>query len=198
MTVIFQLFCAEDLQKLTHPQLEDLKKTVMDALAEDHTSTTPSQGYGSQNPRVPRPLVLETTQDTTPPPGTPPQLREALSHRFHEVSHQLMSPQLHAPQQNFNFQHLLDQRNGIASAEENLILQWAISCEVNNFKFYNRLLHVRKKAYEWFFKATQGQRPKGPDSLYSPFNPLHPLYNLFYGVSKPELPPTEDTNKPSS
>jgi hypothetical protein len=198
MTVIFQLFCAEDLQKLTYPQLQVLRKTVMDALAEGHTGTTPSQTYGSQLPTGPRPLSLETSPDTTPPPGTPPQVMEALSNRFHEVSHQLTSPQLHPPQPNFDFQHLLGRRNGIASAAEDLILRWAISCEVNNFKFYNRLLHVRKKAYEWFFKETQGQRPKGPDSLYSPFNPLHPLYNLFYGVSKPELPPTEDPDNPAS
>ena len=114
------------------------------------------------------------------------QVREALNKRFHEVSRQFTSPHLKPSPQRFNFQALLSQRNNTVSAEEALILEWAISCEVNNFKFYKRLLDARKAAYEWFFKE-QGQRPKGPDSPYSPFNPLHPLYSLFYGLSKPEL-----------
>ena len=32
MTVIFQLFCAEDLQRLSRPQLTELRTTVADAL----------------------------------------------------------------------------------------------------------------------------------------------------------------------
>jgi hypothetical protein len=186
MSVIFQLFCAEDLQQLTYLQLQELKTAVVNALEGDTPDNTLAQNYASYHLRAPQPLSLQISLNTTPSPDTPPQVREAFNKRFHEVSHQLTSPRLKLPQQHFNFQALLSQRNNTASAEEALILEWAISCEVNNFEFYKRLLRARKEAYEWFFKE-KGQRPKGPDSPYSPFNPLHPLYNLFYGLSKPEL-----------
>jgi hypothetical protein len=186
MSVIFQLFCAEDLQQLTFLQLQELKTAVVNALEGDTPGNTPPQDHARYPLRVPQPLSLQISLNTTPDPDTPPQVREALNKRFHEVSHQLTSPHLKPSPQRFNFQALLSQRNNTVSAEEALILEWAISCEVNNFKFYKRLLDARKAAYEWFFKE-QGQRPKGPDSPYSPFNPLHPLYSLFYGLSKPEL-----------
>jgi hypothetical protein len=56
---------------------------------------------------------------------------------------------------------------------------------VNNYEFYNILARVRNEAYG-FFLARTGQRPKGPDSLYSPFNPLHPLYRLFIDAQQVE------------
>jgi hypothetical protein len=189
MSVIFQLFCAEDLQQLTYAQLQELKTAVVNALEGGTPSQTLAQDSTSYHPRVPQPLTLQISLNTTPSEDTPPQVKEALNNRFHEVSHQLTSLRLKLPQQNFDFEALRSQRNNTASTEEDLILQWAISCEVNNFEFYKRLLDASKAAYEWFFRE-KGQRPKGPDSLYSPFNPLHPLYKLLYDLSKPELPPT--------
>ena len=178
MSVIFQLFCAEDLQKLTYDQLQELRSTVAQALRK-HTT---GQAHGEHRPS----LCLGIVDKTTPPPDTPAPIHEALNKRFYEVSHQLKSPHLHSSRQLFDFQKLLHQRNSdLTQKKEDMILEWAISCEVNNYEFYNTLARVRNEAYSFFLNKT-GQRPKGPDTLYSPFNPLHPLYNLFYGSSNPE------------
>ena len=111
-------------------------------------------------------------------------------------SHQLKSPQLKPshqpkqPQEIFPFDTLKDE-NKTLSREEEEILQWAITCEVNNFDFYYPLLLAKIAAYKYFKEVTtdpthpEGLTPKGPDSPYSPFNPRHPLYNLFYNLTKP-------------
>lgn len=180
MSVIFQLFCAEDLQKLTYDQLQELRSTVRQSL-QKHTT---GQEHGDHRPS----LCLGIIDKTTPPPDAPEPIHEALNKRFYEVSHQLKSPQLYSSRPPFNFQTLLDQRNAdVTQKKEDMILAWAISCEVNNYEFYNTLARVRNDAYSFFLNNT-GQQPKGPDTLYSPFNPLHPLYNLFYGRSNPEAP----------
>jgi hypothetical protein len=130
------------------------------------------------------------------------QLRAALTKRFHEVLHQLKSPQLKPSQQSeqsreiFPFETLKNENKTLSKGEEE-ILQWAITCEVNNFDFYYPLLLAKTAAYEYFKEVTKGLTPKGPDSPYSPFNPRHPLYNLFYNFTKPKSNSTQDTAAPS-
>lgn len=188
MSVIFQLFCAEDLQKFDYKELEDLRQTVITAL------------------RSAEPLCLNLTEKPEPDPGTPPRVHEALNKRFDEVSHQLKSPQLNPSQRTFAFNAHIQQRNAKATQDkEDLILNWAITCEVNNFEFYSPLLQAKKAAYDFFEQkikakmAARGEpvpdrvRPIGPDSPYSPFNPRHPLYGLFYDLSQPKPDPTPDT-----
>lgn len=173
MSVIFQLFCAEDLQRLDYQELEDLRQTIIKALGNTQT------------------LSLKLTKKPQPDADTPPRVQEELNKRFHEVSHQLKSPQLNRPQPNFNFNARLEQRNAKATQDkEDLILEWALTCEVNHYEFYNALLQAKKAAYDFFEKAMQAKgevvperlRPKGPDSPYSPFNPRHPLSKLFYDL----------------
>ena len=59
-----------------------------------------------------------------------------------------------------------------------------------NFKTLEALQDIKKQAEEKFiqFMKAQGkgeQRPKGPDSLYSPFYPLSPLYDFDYPPPNP-------------
>lgn len=173
MTVIFQLFCAEDLQRLSLHQLTDLRDTITDIL--DLKAHPPGRTAGGK-PALP----LEVNDDIRQPPDAPPEIRDALKRRFDEVSQQLKSPARDAS--SFDFETLtrrhFNDSNAEERAKETEILTWAISCEVNNFKLYDQLLRARAQAYQKFYDWTQ-QRPKGPDSPYSPFNPLHPLYSLF-------------------
>jgi hypothetical protein len=177
MTIIFQLFSAEDLQKLTLDDLKELRTIITDTLEESKAMRDEHHGLA---------LPLETADDVKLPWGTPPQVTEALQQRFYDVSQQLKVSQPISSQ--FDFEKLLKRhlnQDDETKAKEKMILEWAISCEVNNFKFYARLLRARKRAYEFFASKTGEQEPQGPDSLYSPFYYEHPLYNLFYGISQP-------------
>jgi hypothetical protein len=191
MTVIFQLFHAEDLQRLSLEQLEELKTTVADALG---LRTNPPCRTAAGGPPA---LPLGASDDTTLPPNAPPGVIIALKQRFDEVSQQLKSPP--ADLLPFNFDALkrrhFNEPDSNEKDKETLILQWAISCEVNNFKFYDQLLRAREVAYQKFYEWTE-QRPKDPDSPYSPFNPFHPLYNLFPPAST-RPPSTQSTAGPS-
>jgi|SRR6266540_1866427 hypothetical protein len=184
MSVIFQLFCAEDLQKLEREELLDLKNKVMEALKDIN---------GKAIEGNPPALSLKISDKTDLPDNAPQKVNEALNKRFHEVSHQIKSPPLKELEKPFRFGALRDERNSTyTQRKEDLILEWSISCEVNNFEFYYPLLEAKKAAYAFFAKAMidkgettpEGQplRPKGPDSPYSPFNPRHPLYRLFYDL----------------
>jgi hypothetical protein len=184
MSVIFQLFGAEDLQKLDYDELLELKRSITEAL------TPPGQATRGEPLALSLPLSPKTQPDSDPPS----RVKEALNKRFHEVSHQLKTPPPNPLQPTFDFAALIAQRNAKATQDkENMLLEWAITCEVNNFEFYNSLLKAKKKADEFFAAAMKKRgetvperlRPKGPDSLYSPFNPRHPLYNIFYDLSKP-------------
>jgi hypothetical protein len=187
MSVIFQLFCAEDLKKLTKLQLEGLREAVGTAL----------RNYFGSAPEAPLFLSLKVSHRTDLPQQAPDKVDEALKKRFREVSHQLESPQLQPPERSFNFETFKEARRSPTKIEqEELILQWAITCEVENYAFYLPLLHAKKVAYDYFdaeirknmeFKGQNPPKEKilpiGPDSLYSPFNRRHPLYNLFYDLN---------------
>jgi hypothetical protein len=127
----------------------------------------------------------------------PPQVIEAIQRRFNEVSRQLESPlpsDLSGSPRIDPSQPIVGQARprDLYGQQEQEILQWAISCEVNNFNFYYPLLLIKEKAYKLFSERTNGQRPKGPDSRYSPFHPLHPLYDLLSDL-KLEPDPNEGT-----
>ena len=200
MTVIFQLFCADDLQKLTLDDLKELRSIVRENLEESKTIRDENNNLV---------LPLATVDNLQLPEDAPAQVTEALQQRFYEVSQQLKASQPISSQ--FEFQKFLDRhlnQDQETKDKEQMILEWATSCEVNNFQFYERLLRARKKAYEFFSSKTGGQDPQGPDSLYSPFYQEHPLYNLFYGLSQPgpnatqyspsirRPPPTQNTTNP--
>lgn len=196
MSVIFQLFSAEDLLKFKPEQLEELKNRIMTALKESTGQSTLG------DPPI---LSLKLSPNTKPDPKIAAQINDALRKRFQDVSHQLKSPQPDPPPQTFDFDNLIRLNNDEDTRKkEELLLEWAITCEVNNFEFYNSLLQAKKVADAYFKEVTtsatapEGLRPKGPDSLYSPFNPRHPLSGLLYTLSKPESNPPQDTTPSSS
>ena len=195
MSVIFQLFRADDLKMLSKDKLEDLKKTVNDALKDAQQELqsyagSPKDPSQQKSPYVDTPsesLRLNISNKPDPSPHTPPQLRStldrALDKRFHEVSQQLKSTQARSASDfnaRLNRVHL-NKPDSEEQAKEEMILEWAMSCEVNNFEFYYPLWYARKEAREFFLRET-GQEPKDPDSPYSPFNPDHPFSKFFYGL----------------
>ena len=123
--------------------------------------------------------------------------------RFYEVSHQLKTPPRDPSQPPFDFQTLINERKSAGTQEkEELILNWAISCELNHIEFYYALVVARKGVDNFYTKypdakrklLTEAQRrakdptlekvrAKDPDSAYSPFNPRHPLYRQYYDAS---------------
>jgi hypothetical protein len=209
MSVIFQLFRADDLKMLSTDQLNELKKKINVALEDaqqelqSHTGSSedasqqklPSEETPpgtlrlkiSPKEKTPEPLRLKISSNPDPSTTIPPQIRAALNRaidkRFHEVSQQLKSAQ---PRSASNFKARLNrihlnQPDPEEQEKEKTILEWALSCEVNNFEFYYPLWHAKNVAYDFFLRKT-GQEPKGPDSPYSPFNRDHPFSKFFYDL----------------
>ena len=196
MTVIFQLFCVEDLKRLGEDGRQELLEIIR-----THLPAPPAPPRGSAASRRSREapkLTLDASNNTRLHSGEemPGQLLKAIEKRYDEVSEQLKSPLPEGPSDPSNLdpkRALLPQLTAsrpklgsLSQAAEKEIVEWAISCEVNNYNFYYPLLEIKEEAFAMFQRRTQ-QRPKGPDSPYSPFNPLHPLYDLFSDLKlKPE------------
>jgi hypothetical protein len=188
MSIIFQLFRAEDLQRLEKEDLEELRKLVIEAL-EPHSEGKSFQeiirNAGKRDPNKLPLIDLNLKKADKLPDNAPKVLKarvnEMLNERGEEVSQQL---QRSRNLSRFTIAKLKKQHHNQANrdqdAKEDTILEWAISCEVNNLAFYAPLVRARKAAYDYFLDKT-GQRPKEPDSPYSPFNPNHPLHKYFSG-----------------
>jgi hypothetical protein len=204
MTVIFQLFCVDDLKALGPDGPERLRE-FLGPLLDPYRPNRPGRASGAANPSNPARFTLEASNETllASADKTPPEILEAIRKRSEEVSQQLLSPSPGDPSDRPTLnpsQALFPQIAAQPSTQpasaakkkqnEETILQWAISCEVNNFNLYYPLLQIKDKAYKWFLDKT-GKRPKGPDSPYSPFNPHHPLYNLFYNLEQQSNPSEE-------
>jgi hypothetical protein len=169
MSIIFQLFHADDLQILTPENLLKLKLVIRQQVSSHSEALGPSLS-----------TILEI------PPNTPPQLADALRKRVHEVFQQLtgrpprnpsipLAPSRSIPEQLFEPDEL-----DALGEQGRTILEWAISCEVADFVRYNTLEAIKDYVYAEFSKFAEiaGQRPKGPDTKYSPFNQSSPLYRL--------------------
>ena len=209
MSIIFQLFSAEDLRKLNKDELKHLRDEILEALK--NADVLKADGKLHLNLKEKVGPNQESPRDLQ---SQPPWVVEALLKRFYEVSHQLKTPPHDPSQQSFNFDTLITERNDTAAEE--LILKWAISCELNHIEFYYALI-VARQGVENFYKKypdikikllteekqreietlrsklqrTEEQqqainnmleefRAKEPDSGYSPFNPRHPLYGHYY------------------
>jgi hypothetical protein len=253
MSIIFQLFSAEDLRKLDYSELEDLREAVLKALQDDSSKASkprtevsgltkppetvqelkqivqavfeyppPQRATRSTNSRESvqnelralknrilevlntpaEKLYLNLTEKTEIDEESPPNIQnqpgvnEALKNRFHEVYRQLKATSS-SPPPTFDYDKLI---NPAISSQEELILRWAISCELNHIEFYDRLLTAKKAAYAEFTKMMRtGRRSrnaipgfeeahiKPPDSRYSPFNPRNPLYRQY--VESPRSAP---------
>ena len=102
-----------------------------------------------------------------------------LKKRLNDVRQQLLDSRESAPYDQESFKKAIEQQSETdkrdkLNEKEELILQWAVSCERNFLEFYAPLRRARDVAHEYFLEKT-GQRPEGPDSSYSPFSSDHPL-----------------------
>jgi hypothetical protein len=208
MSVIFQLFCAEDLKQLTELQINELKSAIVETVENlqdpflDASLVTsgliqnrhmqrllPQQRRTRSYSRKGATASSSTTVNISQEQAIeiPPDALDTLKKRVHDVFHQLTSELPSGPSSSLGASkltpaELLDQLLGPAdlaklTATGKEILAWALTCELANLKAYKALQSVKAEAEKKFMEFTKGQRPKGPDSLYSPFYPLSPLYN---------------------
>ncbi len=219
MSVIFQLFCAEDLKQLTEDQVHKLREMIGKAVQDSHdTALKASLAISGfiQGEHMPK-LLSRTPYLTAPRPRSrtvnivpaditfiPQRIIELLRKRLREVFQQLTSElpsgqsgspasQPRTPAEIIDqllSQEDLEKLERKAGPQGYEILAWALTCEIANFKTIEALQSIKKQAEEIFmqFMKDQGkgeQRPKGPDTLYSPFYPLSPLYGFDYPPSNP-------------
>jgi hypothetical protein len=123
-------------------------------------------------------LTLGHSSDITPLTETS-QGNSVLQKRLNEVSQELQNSRESAPYDKESFKKAIGPQNTSdmqdkLNEKERLILEWAVSCERHFLEFYAPLRHARDVAHEYFYEKTR-QRPRGPDSLYSPFSSDHPL-----------------------
>jgi hypothetical protein len=215
MSIIFQLFSAEDLRQFTSTQLDELRDEILKALDEKNLRPLRNAEEAKENPGDPRKGKLELNLEEkirlneTIFSGRPDDLkeaREALFRRFYEIAHQLKAPPYTSSNNPFEFdklvRNLTDPEN---LSVEQKILRWAISCEINHIEFYYALVIAKEAAIKYIenteplkkkFQSAQSAgsqsdinakptiRIKNPDSVYSPFNPRHPLSGQYQKISR--------------
>lgn len=176
MSIIFQLFSAEDLKALDKTKLEILKQKVKAAFDPakyaDSTMNTTLDDLSLvetelrskiiENLRQRADTVFRQLKSELEFPNDPIMPRDDL-----ELSWPLY-PQI---LRNTAFDSLaLLQRH---------IFEMAISCDVTHFNSYIHLLSIKKFARGLFFDLANHLPSKDPDTEYSPFKPDSPLYKLY-------------------
>jgi hypothetical protein len=200
MSVIFQLFGAEDLKQLTQGQLRDLTDIITEEL--DRSQDTGLETFRAisrliQDKHMHKLLGRRPLRTISQPRLTDisPHAMDALRKRVHEVFYQLTQELPSGQSSSYASSQpppsdLVDQLLSTADLAKlaakvptgREILAWALTCELANFQMYEALERIQERTEEKFkdYMEAQGkgrQRPKGPDSLYSPFYSLSPLYN---------------------
>jgi hypothetical protein len=204
MSVIFHLFCAEDLKQLTLAQLEELRDIIRQEVENSQDPTLEVSLAISRliQDKYMQKLLLSTSSmpaATYSPPRAvyisqenaieiSQRAIDTLRKRVYEVFYQLTSQLPSGPSSpldspKLTTDELLDQLLSPADYEKlaatagptgGVILAWALTYELANFKSYEALERVKQRAEEAFIRLT-GLRPKGPDSPSSPFYPLFRL-----------------------
>jgi hypothetical protein len=176
MSIIFQLFSADDLKVLQPDKFEELTGAILGELRKSPSQVRQVLGVD----RSPRLMI---------PQDTPQQLKDALRRRIHQVFQQLTSRPPRNPSRALEPARAIDEQLfepdelAMLDAQKRLILQWAIHCEVayleRSFEQYKALKDWKDRYHTEFSRIMNGQRPKGPDTNYSPFNPGSPLYRFY-------------------
>ena len=185
MSVIFQLFRAEDLVDLDEKELEDFRKAIGAA----------TRQYGDVDLKAALDVSRSTEAElqlAPPPPGTTPEFIARLRERAREVFPQLMGEPPGDPPAPYQgqeppsiFAQLLSPEdfrrlNDTLGNKGRTILMWAIICEAANLKYYNALRRIQSDGQQEIRRSPSllgaRRRFKDPDSEYSPFNPRHPFY----------------------
>ena len=212
MSVIFQLFHAEDLKQLTPTQLEDLKQIVrQEVINSRDTLLNASLAIANHINRRHMQGLLPASYPTAAGPPSAVNISQLsatnldqrtfdrLRERAREVFQQLTGDPPTGPSNPLNSPNLtsapllnqllnqadlnkLDALDATAGTSGRTILGWALTCELANFNGYEAFEQIKQKAEEAFmnFMQTNGkgvQRPKGPDTPYSPFYPGNALYH---------------------
>jgi len=204
MSVIFQLFSAEDLNQLTDGQLNQLRNIVRNAVVDiDDTFLKASLAISNLiNRRHMQGLLPGASYPSTASPPSSVNISQEkatdfqramqrLNERVSEVFHQLTGElptgpsssldSLKLPPNELINQLLREEDLAKLDDKKRKILAWALTCELANFNAYEAFEQVKQKAEEAFmdFMRANGkgeQRPRGPDTPYSPFYPGSPLY----------------------
>jgi hypothetical protein len=184
MSIIFQLFNAEDLKKLTSNDLEQLKNIVRDRVVNGpFPDAVLKASLGNSD-------NLESELQASPPPDYGRQVINTLRRRASDIFRQLMERDPSNQPDSFVdaasiFDQLLSQKdfsdlNNQLPVTGRKILLWAIVCELANLKSYIAMEDIQRQARTEIsppkvYQGEEEQRLKDPDSAYSPFNPLSPV-----------------------
>jgi hypothetical protein len=191
MSIIFQLFNAEDLKKLSNDQLDRLRDTVRRMVNNPSTDDILKASLNNSD-------LLEKELGDSPPPDYASQVIDTLRKRASDIFRQLIpdplpgqpSPQLPPFTDQASIFNQLLTRKDFSDLDDQLpvtgrkIVLWAIVCELANFKSYRTMEEIQLQARTEISPPTvyQGgqdeeeRRFKDPDSAYSSFNPLSPVY----------------------
>jgi hypothetical protein len=188
MSIMFQLFSAEDLKALSEQQLVDLASAMRNAssISPDSSLRMAAGSNLSSHWEDARRDLLQT-----PPAIDLDEITKALRDRARQVFEQLLERSPNQPQeplldpsQQDILPQLIDQQdlNDLKDhPKEHRIFEIAMSCELSYFNSYSFLRAIKQHAYQQFGdylkpSFTLSQKPKGPDSRYSPYRRDHPLY----------------------
>jgi hypothetical protein len=183
MSIIFQLFSAENLKDLTRDELDSLKKTVNDAVDNCREPLLKASLESSRqlSARIESYFNSKTPQDI-------PEVLDTLKRRAQEVFRQLTSVPAQSPGAGFSLSKTPTIFNQLLSQEDfdtldkklpytgRTILEWAIICEMANLMSYDALQGIQEDAAR-IVRKPRGPRLKDPDSVYSLFNELSPSYH---------------------
>jgi hypothetical protein len=178
MSIIFQLFSAEDLKSLDPTKLEALREVVR----------------AHFNSRLDTTLNTKLNDSSRITPQVIAGIWERARNVYQQLKNAPLSP---TPPSSLNLsQPLFPQFFPLAGSNltpyEREILEMAISCEITNFNYYDHLQTLKEFVYDKFDDLTAtpgqsgtGQRPRGPDTFYSPFNPESPLNFIYHSEQWP-------------
>jgi hypothetical protein len=214
MSVIFQLFCAEDLKQLTEPQLTELKRIVGDEVRRTEDTLLESSQMISRHiqdshmqklrllPSSPRRAVnISQARAIARAIAIPGGGIDVLRKRVHEVFEQLTGQRPSGPSSSpvspaQTLGQLLDQllspedfselKNRVGDKGPE-ILAWALTCELANYKTYEAFEQIKQKADEAFmnFMQANGRGAQRPIGPDTPYSPFYPGSALYHYRSGP-------------
>jgi hypothetical protein len=205
MSVIFQLFHAEDLKQLTPTQLEDLKQIVrQEVINSQDTLLNASLAIANHINRRHMQGLLPASYPTAAGPPSAVNISQLsatnldqrtfdrLRERVREVFQQLTGDLPTGPSNPLNSTNLtsaplldqllneadlskLDALDATAGTSGRTILAWALTCELANFNAYEAFEQIKQKTDEAFMNFMQANG-KGAQRPIGPDTPYSPFY----------------------
>jgi hypothetical protein len=186
MAIISQLFSPQDLKVLIEEAPGQLNALAATITANIPTSPTNRLTTFTSD-------MLQLPQNVSPDLSA--RVTQALRNRAWDVFKQLTSSTASNPTNaNLDLSQKIFPQLFIPGAlnelntEQQIILEWAINCEVATLNLYLDLyafLQPIKQAADQKFRDLTGFSPGDTDVRYSPFHPLNPFHDIFYPASNP-------------